>query len=57
MTNTQRELIEAIRDAIFMLKGIEKARQLPPTAQAQQQYVAAGKQLEEALELWLAEAT
>ena len=37
---------DAIRDAIFMFKDIEKARQLPATAQAIQQYVAMGRQLE-----------
>lgn len=44
-------LVEAINDAIFMLQDIEKARELPPTAFAHQQYIAMGKQLERLLEL------
>ena len=43
------ELLTAIRDAIFMFKDIEKARQLPPFANVQQQYVAAGRELERLL--------
>ena len=42
-------LVEAVRDAIIMFKDIEKARELPPTAQVQQQYIAMGKQLERLL--------
>ena len=44
-------LVDAISDAIFMFNDIAKARQLPPTAQAQNQYVAMGKQLERLLTL------
>jgi hypothetical protein len=36
-------LVDAITDAIFMFNDIAKARQLPATAQAVQQYVATGK--------------
>jgi len=43
------ELIEAIHDAIFMFKDIEKARELPPYANVQAQYVALGKKLEKLL--------
>lgn len=42
-------LVDAISDAIFMFNDIAKARQLPATAQAVQQYVATGKQLEKLL--------
>jgi len=44
-------LVDAITDAIFMFNDIAKARQLPATAQAVQQYVAMGKQLERCLKL------
>ena len=44
-------LADAIRDAIFMFKDIAKARQLPSTGQAVNQYVAMGKQLERVLSL------
>ena len=44
-------LAEAVRDALLMFKDIEKARQLPATAQAIQQYVAMGRQLERLLAL------
>jgi hypothetical protein len=40
------ELTEVIRDAIFMFKDIEKARELPPYADVQKQYVAMGRLLE-----------
>jgi len=39
-------LVDAITDAIFMFNDIAKARQLPATAQAVQQYVATGRQLQ-----------
>ena len=42
-------LIEAIQDAAFMFKDIEKARELPAYAEVQKQYVAMGKQLERLL--------
>jgi len=38
-------LVDAISDAIFMFNDIAKARQLPATAQAVQQYTQMGKQL------------
>ncbi len=41
----------AITDALLMFKDIEKARQLPATAQAVQQYIATGRQLERFLAL------
>ena len=44
-------LVDAITDAIFMFNDIAKARQLPATAQAVQQYVAMGRQLERCLKL------
>jgi hypothetical protein len=44
-------LANGVRDALFMFKDIEKARQLPATAQAVQQYVAMGRQLERLLAL------
>jgi hypothetical protein len=44
-------LVDAISDAIFMFNDIAKARQLPATAQAVQQYVSMGKQLERCLKL------
>jgi hypothetical protein len=44
-------LAAAVRDALLMFKDIEKARQLPATAQAIQQYVAMGRQLERLLAL------
>jgi hypothetical protein len=37
---------ELLVDAMVMLKEIEKARELPPFAQAQQQYVALGREIE-----------
>jgi hypothetical protein len=42
-------LVDAISDAIFMFNDIAKARQLPATAQAVQQYVATGRQLQRLL--------
>lgn len=50
-------LVDAIRDVIFMLKDIEKARELPPFAQAQQQYIAMGKQLDRLLTVFKLEGT
>ena len=44
-------LVDAISDAIFMFNDIAKARQLPATAQAVNQYVQMGKQLERCLRL------
>jgi hypothetical protein len=44
-------LVDAISDAIFMFNDIAKARQLPATAQAVNQYVQMGKQLERCLKL------
>ena len=44
-------LVDAITDAIFMFNDIAKARQLPATAQAVNQYVQMGKQLERCLKL------
>ena len=44
-------LVDAITDAIFMFNDIAKARQLPATAQAVNQYVQMGKQLERCLRL------
>jgi len=44
-------LVDAISDAIFMFNDIAKARQLPATAQAVQQYNAMGKQLARLLAL------
>ena len=46
MYENDKQLVQAIRDVIFMFKDIEKARQLPSFAQAQAQYVAMGKELE-----------
>lgn len=42
-------LVQAVEDTIFMFSDIEKARQLPPFAQAWQQYVAMGRVLRCAL--------
>lgn len=50
-------LVDAIKDTIFMLKDIEKSRELPPFAQAQQQYIAMGKQLERLLSVFKLEGT
>jgi hypothetical protein len=44
-------LADAIHDTILMFEDIANARQLPPTAQAVQQYVAMGKQLRRLLDL------
>lgn len=45
-------LVGAINDALLMFKDIERARQLPPEAFAQRQYVAMGQQqLERLLDL------
>ena len=44
-------LVDAITDAIFMFNDIAKARQLPATAQAVNQYVQMGRQLERCLKL------
>jgi hypothetical protein len=44
-------LADAILDALLMFKDIEKARQLPATAHAVQQYVSMGRQLERLLAL------
>ena len=44
-------LVDAISDAIFMFNDIGKARQLPATSQAVNQYVQMGKQLERCLRL------
>lgn len=46
-----KPLAEAIADAVLMFQDIERARALPPTAQALQQYVAMGKQLQRLLQL------
>lgn len=46
--NNNAALDEAIKDAIFMFKDIEKARELPPFAHVQAQYVATGRNLEKA---------
>ena len=51
---THRELqplVDAITDAIFMFNDIAKARQLPATSQAVNQYVQMGRQLERCLKL------
>lgn len=42
-------LVDAIRDAIFMFKDLEKARELPAYGNVIQQYIAMGKQLERLL--------
>ena len=44
-------LVDAISDAIFMFNDIQKARQLPATAQAVQQYLAMGRELDRCLKL------
>lgn len=44
-------LVEAIKDALLMFEDIEKANQLPATAQALNQYVTMGKQLRRLLKL------
>ena len=46
-----KPLVEAINDTIFMFKDIEKARELPPFADVQKQYVAMGHQLERLLQI------
>ncbi len=38
-------LLEAVADAIYMLEHIKEARQLPPFAEVQNQYIAMGTQL------------
>lgn len=52
-----KELIEAINDAIFMFKDIEKARQLPPYAEVQHQYIALGHRLEKLMKEEMDHAT
>ncbi len=47
MTPEQKE---ALRDAIFMFEDIKKARELPPFAIVQNQYIALGKKLRELFE-------
>lgn len=44
-------LVEAITDAVFMFKDIEKARQLPAFGNVIGQYIAMGNQLERCLKL------
>jgi hypothetical protein len=39
-----------LQDAAYMFQNIEDARRLPPTAQAQQQYVALGKLIRDRLQ-------
>lgn len=50
-------LVDAIKEAIFMFKDIEKARELPGMAQAQQQYIAMGRQLDRLLTVFKLEGT
>jgi hypothetical protein len=50
-------LVDAIKDTIFMLKDIEKARELPAYGQVHQQYIAMGKQLERLLSVFKLEGT
>jgi len=45
----EAEFIEAVRDAIFMLKDVKRARELPPYAAVQLQYIALGNKLEQLL--------
>jgi hypothetical protein len=46
-----KPLIEAVWDAVLMFEDIKKARELPATAQAVQQYVAMGNQLRRLLDI------
>jgi hypothetical protein len=46
-----KPLVEAVWDAVLMFEDIRKARELPATAQAVQQYVAMGNQLRRLLDL------
>ena len=49
MTRTDKAF-ELLRDASYMLRTIKDARQLPPFAQAQQQYAALGDRIQEFLD-------
>lgn len=50
-------LVDAIRDAIFMFKDLEKAHELPAYGNVIQQYIATGKQLERLLTMSKLEGT